>query len=181
PGSHRRVCRHLQDRFLSNAHSIDRPHAIAGVTRLSCNASGSTPCECKSKEAGMSFPKKGKSFPDRNGHERDCEGQDVICFTAEIAAALRRSLGPTGAGVKTVAGWTGANEKTVKNWFSGRYGPSGEHLAVLVRHSDEVLNAFLVMAGRQDLMVATKLATAEQAIMELLMAVQSLSDDAEDT
>ena len=48
-------------------------------------------------------------------------------------------------------GWTGANEKTVKNWFAGRYGPSGEHLAVLVRHSDEVLNAFLVMAGRDSM------------------------------
>jgi hypothetical protein len=81
--------------------------------------------------------------------------------------------------VKTVAGWTGANEKTVKNWISGRYGPSGEHLAVLVRYSDEVLNAFLVMAGRQELMVATKLAAAEQAVMELLAAVRSLADDGE--
>lgn len=128
----------------------------------------------------MSFPKKGKFFPRRNGYD-DGGGQDALCFTAEIASALRRSQGTTGSGVKTVAGWTGANEKTVKNWFSGRYGPSGEHLAALVRHSDEVLNAFLVMAGRQELMVAMKLATAEQAIIELLMAVQSLSDDAEDT
>lgn len=127
----------------------------------------------------MSFPKKGKFFPERNGYYNGSGGQDAVFFTAEIAAALRRSLGTTGVGVKTVAGWTGANEKTVKNWFSGRYGPSGEHLAALVRHSDEVLNAFLVMAGRQDLMVAMKLAVAEQAIMELLMAVQSLSDDAE--
>jgi hypothetical protein len=127
----------------------------------------------------MSFPKKGKFFPDLNGNERDCDGQQAISFTAEIAAALRRSLGPTGAGVKTVAGWTGANEKTVKNWFSGRYGPSGEHLAVLVRHSDEVLNAFLVMAGRQDLMVAMKLAAAEQAIVELLIAVRSLTGETE--
>jgi hypothetical protein len=78
-----------------------------------------------------------------------------------------------------VAGWTGANEKTVKNWFSGRYGPSGEHLAVLVRHSDEVLNAFLVMAGRQELMVALKLAAAEQAIVELLIAVRSLAGETE--
>lgn len=69
------------------------------------------------------------------------------------------------------------HEKTVKNWFSGRYGPSGEHLAVLIRHSDEVLNTFLVMAGRQDLMVAIKLAAAEQAILELLMAVQSFAGD----
>lgn len=123
----------------------------------------------------MSFPKKGKFFPDRNGYTDRDESQDSVGFSAEIAAALHRSLGSTGAGVKTVAGWTGANEKTVKNWFSGRYGPSGEHLAVLVRHSDEVLNAFLVMAGRQELMVATKLAAAEQVIMELLMAVRSLA------
>ncbi|EXL08880.1 hypothetical protein [Aquamicrobium defluvii] len=128
----------------------------------------------------MSFPKKGKFFPAGNGHDHGYCVQGRTCFADEIAAALRRSLGPTGAGVKIVAGWTGANEKTVKNWFAGRYGPSGEHLAVLVRHSDEVLNAFLVMAGRQDLMVATKLAAAEQAIMELLVAVQSLTQDRDD-
>lgn len=128
----------------------------------------------------MSFPKKGKFFPADNGHDHGYGDHGRTCFSGEIAAALRRSLGPTGAGVKTVAGWTGANEKTVKNWFAGRYGPSGEHLAVLVRHSDEVLNAFLVMAGRQDLMVATKLAAAEQAIMELLVAVQSLTQDRDD-
>jgi len=128
----------------------------------------------------MSFPKKGKFFPAGNGHDRGYADQGRTCFAAEIAAALRHSLGPTGAGVKTVATWTGANEKTVKNWFAGRYGPSGEHLAVLVRHSDDVLNAFLVMAGRQDLMVATKLAAAEQAISELLVAVQSLTRDSDD-
>jgi hypothetical protein len=122
----------------------------------------------------MSFPKKGKFFPDRNGFTDSYGSQDSVSFSAEIAAALRRSLGSTGAGVKTVAGWTGANEKTVKNWFSGRYSPSGEHLAALVRHSDEVLSTFLVMAGRQDLMVAIKLAAAEQAIIELLMAVRNL-------
>jgi hypothetical protein len=75
-----------------------------------------------------------------------------------------------------VASWTGANEKTVKNWFAGRYGPSGEHLAVLVRRSDEVLSTFLVMAGREDLMAAVKLAAAEKAIMELLDAVRSIAN-----
>jgi hypothetical protein len=74
-----------------------------------------------------------------------------------------------------VASWTGANEKTVKNWFSGRHGPNGEHLAVLVQRSDEVLSTFLTMAGRQDLMVAVKLAAAEKAIMELLAAVRSIA------
>ena len=75
-----------------------------------------------------------------------------------------------------MASWTGANEKTVKNWFAGRYGPSGEHLAVLVRRSDEVLSTFLLMAGREDLMAAVKLAAAEKAIMELLDAVRSIAN-----
>lgn len=124
----------------------------------------------------MSFPKKGKFFPNRNQYA-DAGGADAECdFAAAIASALNRSLGPTRAGAKTVAAWTGANEKTVKNWFAGRYGPSGEHLVALARHSDEVLGAFLAMAGREDLMVATKFAAAEQAIMELLMAVRRLAE-----
>ncbi|MFA5490532.1 MAG: hypothetical protein WC284_15200 [Candidimonas sp.] len=128
----------------------------------------------------MSFPKKGKFFPDENGYADTREADGESAFATAIAAALNRSLGPTRAGAKTVAAWTGANEKTVKNWFSGRYGPSGEHLVALARHSDEVLSTFLVMAGRENLMVATKLVAAEQAITELLIAVRRLSDDAED-
>lgn len=76
-----------------------------------------------------------------------------------------------------MAGWTGANEKTVKNWFSGTYGPSGEHLVALARHSDEVLAAFLAMAGREDLMIAIKLEAAERAIADLLDAVRRVRDD----
>jgi hypothetical protein len=129
----------------------------------------------------MSFPKKGKSFPGRNGHGAVGEGQHPGSFAGEIGAALRRSVGSGGGGIKIVASWTGANEKTVKNWFAGRYGPSGEHLAVLVQRSDEVLSTFLVMAGREDLMAAVKLAAAEKAIIELLEAVRSIAqgDDAE--
>lgn len=98
-------------------------------------------------------------------------------FADEIAAALRRALGDSRAGAKVVASWTGANEKTVKNWLSGRYGPSGEHLVSLAQHSDEVLETFLSLAGRQDLMVALKLAAAEHVIEELLMAVRKLRAD----
>ncbi|MFC3119631.1 hypothetical protein ACFOHS_20510 [Jhaorihella thermophila] len=76
-----------------------------------------------------------------------------------------------------MAAWTGANEKTVKNWFSATYGPSGAHLIALARHSDEVLSTFLAMAGREDLMVAIKLAAAEEAVEELLKAVRQLSQD----
>jgi hypothetical protein len=37
------------------------------------------------------------------------------------------------------------------------------------------LTTFLVMAGRQDLMAALKLAAAEEAIIELLAAVRSIT------
>ncbi|MEI7600184.1 MAG: hypothetical protein WCJ41_12810 [Aestuariivirga sp.] len=129
----------------------------------------------------MSFPKKGKFFPGGTAHAAGGNGQHAASFAGEIAAALRRSVGSGGGGIKIVAGWTGANEKTVKNWFAGRYGPSGEHLAVLVQRSDEVLSTFLVMAGREDLMASVKLAAAEKAIMELLEAVRSIAhvDDGE--
>lgn len=125
----------------------------------------------------MSFPKKGKFFPKETGYSGHGEAVQGSCFAAEIAAALKRSLGDSRSGAKTVAAWTGANEKTVKNWFSGTYGPSGEHLVALARHSDEVLVTFLAMAGREDLMIAINLETAERAIAELLDAVRRLKDD----
>ena len=125
----------------------------------------------------MSFPKKGKFFPRENGYNGKAEQPTNGGFVEEIAAALKRSLGDSRAGVKTVAAWTGANEKTVKNWFSGTYGPSGAHLIALARHSDEVLSTFLAMAGREDLMVAIKLSTAENAISDLLDAVRRLGSD----
>lgn len=129
----------------------------------------------------MSFPKKGNLFPRRNGNAAAAEGQHAGSFAGEIAAALHRSAGTGRAGIKVVAGWTGANEKTVKNWFSGRHAPSGEHLAILMQRSDEVLSTFLVMAGREDLLAVVKLAAAEKAILELLEAVRSISqvDDAD--
>ncbi|MEZ6012131.1 MAG: hypothetical protein R3C08_09715 [Hyphomonas sp.] len=120
----------------------------------------------------MSFLKEGKFFPRENGSKDEITSEE---FAAEIAAALQRSLGSGRARIKIVAGWTGANERTVKNWFSGLYGPSGEHLVGLVRHSDEVLEAFLSMAERQNLLVTTKLVTIEHAILELLTDIRRLA------
>lgn len=122
----------------------------------------------------MSFPKKGKFFPKENGYGGNGRHEPENWFAEEIAAALRRSYGDSRVGAKIVASWTGANEKTVKNWFAGRYGPSGDHLVSLAKHSDEVLGTFLAMAGRDELMVAMKLAAAEKAIEELLFAVRRL-------
>ncbi|WP_083463616.1 hypothetical protein [Prosthecomicrobium hirschii] len=119
----------------------------------------------------MSFPKKGKFFPDGEANGGGSSLKDVR-FAGEIAAALKRSLGSTHASVKTAAAWTGANERTAKNWFSGRYGPSGEHLVALARNSDDVLHAFLSMAGRADLIASVKLTHAEHAIEDLLVAIK---------
>ena len=127
----------------------------------------------------MSFPKKGKFFPKESEYNEVGRQQTSGCFADEVASALKRSLGDSRAGVKTVAVWTGANEKTVKNWFSGTYGPSGIHLVALARHSDEVLGTFLAMAGREDLMVAVKLVVAEEAISELLDAVRRIGAEAQ--
>jgi hypothetical protein len=122
----------------------------------------------------MSFPKKGKFFPGQ-GSNGGAKSPNEACFAAEIAAALQRALGPTHAGIKTAAGWTGASERTVKNWFSGCYGPNGKHLVALARNSDEVLNVFLAMAGRPDLVAAAKLAHAEEVLSDALLAVRSLN------
>jgi hypothetical protein len=92
----------------------------------------------------------------------------------EIAAALQRASIESGVRIKTVAGWTGANERTVKNWFSGQYGPSGEHLLTLARHSHEVLKTMLAMMERKDLLVAQEIVEIERRIARLTMLVQEL-------
>jgi hypothetical protein len=95
-------------------------------------------------------------------------------FAMEIAAALQRASIESGVRIKTVAGWTGANERTVKNWFSGQYGPSGEHLLTLARHSHEVLKTMLAMMERKDLLVAQEIVEIERRIARLTMLVQEL-------
>jgi hypothetical protein len=95
-------------------------------------------------------------------------------FATEIAAALRRASVDSGIQVKTVAGWTGANERTVKNWFSGQYGPSGEHLLVLARHSHEVLHTMLVLMERQDLLVGQEIIEIEGRIARLATLVEEI-------
>jgi hypothetical protein len=95
-------------------------------------------------------------------------------FAKEIAAALQRASVGSGLHIKTVAGWTGANERTVKNWFSGQYGPSGEHLLTLARHSHEVLKTILAMMERKDLLVAQEIVEIELRIARLATLVQEL-------
>jgi hypothetical protein len=116
---------------------------------------------------GKSFPKKGKSFPKRGGGGGSDFSLDDHAFAMKIASALTSELKNRNSRAKLVAGWTGANERTVKNWISGRYAPCGRHLVVLAQHSDQVLNAILLMADRQDRFSGGNVEALRQKVLEL--------------
>jgi hypothetical protein len=95
-------------------------------------------------------------------------------FTQAIAEALRREYGQSPAAVKTVVRLTRTNPRAVRNRFSANNGPNGENLVVLVRHSEEVLETVLQLAGRQDLVTARKLAGAREKLREMLEMIDEL-------
>ena len=66
------------------------------------------------------------------------------------------------------------NERTVKNWFRCEGGPRGEHSSPS-RHSNEALEAFLPLAGRQQLIAAKKLMDARNNVAEMLALINSLT------
>jgi hypothetical protein len=70
--------------------------------------------------------------------------------------------------------YTGAGERAVKNWFEGKNGPNGENLVMLVRHSDEVLEALLLMAGREDILTGKFLVDARDRLAEMLEIIDEL-------
>src|SRR5712671_5102351 len=116
---------------------------------------------------GKSFPKRGKSLPKRGGDGSSDFSVDDHAFAMKIASALTSELKDRNSRAKLVAGWTGANERTVKNWILGRYAPCGRHLVVLAQHSDQVLNAILTMADRQDLLLARKVEDLRRRVFEM--------------
>jgi hypothetical protein len=87
---------------------------------------------------------------------------------------LHRDFGATHASVKTVVSLTHANERAVKNCFLAKNGPTGQHLVDLVRTSDQVLEALLLMSGRTDLVVAKKLADSKQVLIKMLQLIADL-------
>jgi hypothetical protein len=130
----------------------------------------------------MSFRKKdrkfrpvsGKTFPKSSGIIANSEGYN---FTAVIAETLHEAFGGTARSVKTVMAYTGAGERTVKNWCEGRNGPNGGNLIELVRHSDEVLEAMLVMAGREDILAGMLLVGFRDKLVEMLEIMDQLQAD----
>ncbi len=127
----------------------------------------------------MSFHKKGrkfrpisgKTFPKSSGRVATSDGYQ---FAAVIAETLRGTYGGTRMSVKTVMAYTGAGERTVKNWFAGKNSPNGENLVELVRHSDEVLEAFLLLAGREDILAGKLLVDARDKLVEMLEIIDQL-------
>jgi len=111
------------------------------------------------------LPKKGIVFPN---------GENLGAYPAAVAYALRNQLGTTHQAAKTVMRWTGAGERTVKNWFAGISGPSGQHLVALIRHSDEVLEVLLLLAGRQQITAARKLVDTRNKVAKILKQLDLL-------
>jgi hypothetical protein len=95
-------------------------------------------------------------------------------YAEAVAHALHNQLGSTHQTVKIVRRWTGAVERTVKNWLAGVSGPSGEHLIDLIRHSDDVLEVLLLLAGRHQIVAAQKLAGLRDKLAETVAEIDAL-------
>jgi hypothetical protein len=95
-------------------------------------------------------------------------------FAQVIADALHREFGGMNSSVKTVVNLTHANERAVKNWFLAKNGPTGQHLVDLLRASDEVLVAVLLLSGRRDLVLAKTLADSKQVLIKMLNLIGRL-------
>jgi hypothetical protein len=107
----------------------------------------------------------GKGFPISTGGRLG-----AAAFASAIATALRSDFGEDRSAVKTIASLTLANERAVKNWFNGINGPSGEFLLLLCRHSDSVLETFLMLSGHGDLVKVKKFGDVKTKLNEMLFA-----------
>ena len=105
--------------------------------------------------------KKGKVFPPTPG-----DGPDA--YAVAMAAGLRKAYGGRHSAIKIVARAVGANERAVRNWFEAKNGPSGEHLVLLITHSDEMLACVLALAGKRDFTVSVEIAMAKAALQKAL-------------
>ncbi len=88
----------------------------------------------------------------------------------------RAQLEGTHRAVKTTMRWTGASERTAKNWIAGSHGPSGEHLILLLRHSNEVLIGLLALVGRGEAIVALRLAEMRDRLDEIRQLIDIALD-----
>jgi len=95
-------------------------------------------------------------------------------FQGAFARALHREYGGTRAAVKTVITLTQANPRAVKNWFNANNAPNAKFLIALCRHSDEVLETFLLLAGRNDPVKTRKVIDLKHKVREMLDLIDAL-------
>jgi len=129
----------------------------------------------------MSFPKKGRNFRTESGKTFP-KSSDKISnlnddeFTVAISQALHKAYGGKLSSAKAVMKHTGASERTVKNWFQGKNSPNGENLVRLMRHSDEILETLLVMAGREDILAGKLLFGVYAKLVEMMEIIEQSID-----
>ena len=99
-----------------------------------------------------------------------------VRFASEIAGALHRQCDGLPGGIEMVIRLTGANERTVRNWFEAKNGPSGELLVALCRHSDEVLDTVLRLAGRTLHVRALQIALAQRTARDLCAILDAIDE-----
>ena len=113
------------------------------------------------------LPKKGTVFPN---------DENLESYPRAIAYALKCELGSTHQATKIIRRWTGAGERTVKNWLAGISGPSGQHLVELIRHSDDVLEVLLTLAGRQQTVAVQRLVDVRNKLAETVEQIDALME-----
>jgi len=115
------------------------------------------------------FPKTGNIF--------QSAGEKLISqieYRDAIWAALTHELGGTHQAAKTTMRWTGVSERTARNWISGSHAPAGEHLVELMRNSDAVLSAVLVLAGRREAHAFARLDLVRTELQAMLKAIDMI-------
>jgi len=125
----------------------------------------------------MSLPKKDRKVRSKSGKTFPGDGNstgEIIGYADSIAIALQHDFGDSHAAIKKVVALTGSNERAVKNWFSAKNGPSGENLILLMRYSDPVLEAVLLMSGRAELVNAKKFIDAKQRLAEVQATIDAI-------
>jgi hypothetical protein len=95
-------------------------------------------------------------------------------FAKIVSEALRREFDGTHSSVKMVVRLTNANERAVKNWFLAKNAPSGVFLIALMRHSDEILEACLALAGREELLTTKKVIDVKRQLEDVLEKMNRL-------
>lgn len=126
----------------------------------------------------MSFTKNGRNVQSADGKlfpDGAIAEVSSLAYADILSAALKRQFLGTPCALKSIARVTGANERSVKNWWTGKNGPSGEHLITLAKQSDEVLEAILLMAGRQDILVNKKISDMRRLLSGCIADLDKLA------